>query len=173
MLGKFKEDARDAVKPVVRKPFQQAILDRSPIFGASSGTLLRTCFRLGEALNTGSQAVRCNQNCIIELYARVTSSWREERPGRKQHFIFNDLYHDKPPLLDGTFELWDQSQLWDLDSKVFLTAGSAGIKCRVIAKMKRDGQKWRLEILSIWEATWEDVDYAAGIYTDDVKADDD
>lgn len=37
--------------------------------------------------------------------------------------------------------------------------------CRLIARMKRDGMKWRLEVLNIWEATWEDVEYVAGIYT--------
>jgi len=30
--------------------------------------------------------------------------------------------------------------------------------------MKRDGTKWRLEILSIWQADWEDVEHVAGIY---------
>ena len=36
--------------------------------------------------------------------------------------------------------------------------------CRAVARMKREGMKWRLEVLSIWEASWEDVDYVAGIY---------
>ena len=36
--------------------------------------------------------------------------------------------------------------------------------CRVIAKMMRKEMKWRLEVLSIWEASREDVEYVAGIY---------
>ena len=36
--------------------------------------------------------------------------------------------------------------------------------CRCIAKMKREGSKWVLEVVGIWEAAWEDVEYAAGIY---------
>lgn len=153
-----------AAKAIVRGPFPPAILDRSSIAGASKATLLRTCFRLGEALNTGSQAVRTNSNVVLELYARVTSSWREPPPGRKQHFVFADLYHDKPPHLEGTFELYNQATLWDLDSQAFLGASTSGTLCRAIVRMKRNPeQKWRLEILSIWEATWEDVAFAAGI----------
>lgn len=121
---------------------------------------------MGEALNVGSNAVRNNKDVILELYARVTSSHREERPGRKQHFTFKDLYHDRRPHLQGSFDLWNQSQLWDLDGKVFLMADQRkdGIMCRLIAKMKRDGSSWRLEVLSIWEAGWDDVETVAGIY---------
>ncbi|KAK5125061.1 hypothetical protein LTR85_001252 [Meristemomyces frigidus] len=157
-------------KPIVRKPFPPPVLDRSPIFGATSGTVLRTCFRVGEALNVGCHAVRTNKNVMLEMYACVTSSWREEKPSRKQHFVFQDLYHDKPPHVDGTFALWDQSRLWDLDSTAFLVPRKEGIMCRVIARMRRDGMKWRLEIFSIWEASWEDVDYVAGIFAKESEA---
>lgn len=116
---------------------------------------------------TGCHAVRNGHDVVIELYARVIASLREPAPGRKQHFTFRDIYHDNPPYLEGIFELWQQAQLWDLDSKVFLEASKGNaIMCRAIARMRRDGQKWRLDVLSIWEATWEDVDYAAGTCTD-------
>lgn len=39
--------------------------------------------------------------------------------------------------------------------------------------MKRDGQKWRLEVLSVYEASWEDVNHVAGICNGDVQDDDD
>ncbi len=160
-----------AREPVVRQPFPEPVQDRSLLFGASNKTFLRTCFRLGEALNVGSEAVRTKQDLVIELYARVTSSHREKR-GARQHFVFRDLYHDHAPHLDGTFELCQQSRLWNLDSKVFLTPRRDGIMCRAIAKMKQDieKKKWRLEVLSIWEATWEDVDYVAGIYATDLTS---
>lgn len=165
----MKNASEGKIRPIVRKPFQPAILDRSPVFGASKSVVLRTSFRVGEALNFGAQAVRTNNNAIIELYARVTVSRRE---GRKQHFLFKDLYHDKPPYLEGTYELFDQALLWDLDSKPFLKARGPGILSRVIARMKREGQKWRLEILNIWEASWEDVNYVAGIYTGETYEED-
>lgn len=147
-------------------------MDRSSLFGVSNINALRTCFRVGEALNAGCQAVRNNRNLIIELYARITSSWREPKPSRKQHFIINDLYHDKPPFINGTFELWDQSKLWDQDSRPFIKAGADGMICRLIGRMKRDGTQWKLEILSIWQADWEDVEHVAGIYAKPVAGDD-
>jgi hypothetical protein len=173
LLDELKKSvSQDTRKPKVRKPFPSPILDRSPIFGASNGTILRTCFRVGEAMNVGCQAVRTNKTVLLELYARVTESWREEKPGHKQHFLFKDLYHDNPPHINGSFELWNQSKLWELDSNVFLSAAKRpeGIMCRVMARMRRDGTKWRLEVLNIWEACWEDVDYVAGIYTKDSEA---
>lgn len=114
----------------------------------------------------GSQAVRCNKPVLLELYARVMSSSRE---GRLQHFVFHDLYHDRSPHLEGDFALWDQSRLWELDGRAFLKAEQSprGLMCRAIAKMKRDGTKWRLEVLNIWEAGWEDVETVAGIYSKD------
>lgn len=149
---------------MVRAPFPVPVFDRSPIFGASNTTTLRVCFRVGEALNVGCQAVRLNKDVVLELHARITASWREPNPSRKQHFLIKDLYHDNPPHLNGTFELWNQSKLWEFDSTPFLSKHSEGTMCRMIARMKRDGTKWRLEILSIWQASWEDVEHVAGIY---------
>ncbi|OQO03989.1 hypothetical protein B0A48_10632 [Cryoendolithus antarcticus] len=154
--------------PAVRTPFPTPILDRSPLFGVTNAVALRTCFRVGEAVNAGCQAVRMNKNVMLELYARVTCSHREPKPARKQVFEIHDLYHDHPPHLQGTFDLWDQSTLWELDSRPFLTIGPGGMLARMIARMKRDGTKWRLEILNIWQAGWDDVEHVAGIY---VKSD--
>ena len=120
-------------------------------------------------------SVRMNSNVIIELYARVVYSHRE---GRKQHFVFHDLYHDRQPYLEGTRELWDQTKLRELDTRSFLGAerDGEGVICRAVAKMKRKegaaGKGWRLDVLSIWEARWEDVDFVAGIYCKDRNADD-
>lgn len=162
LLWELKANTGDNVKPIVRSTFPKPVRDRSPIFGAYNTTVLRTCFRVGEAINAGRQAVRNNKDVLLEIYARVTESHRERR---NQHFFLHDLYHDKSPYLEGMFRLWDQSQLWDRDSRVFLTPQLRGILCRLIAKMKWDGgAKWALDILSIWEADWEDVNAVAGIY---------
>ncbi|KAK1816764.1 hypothetical protein LTR12_008805 [Friedmanniomyces endolithicus] len=151
-------------KRIARTAFPASVLDRSPLFGATNSTTLRVCFRVGEALNAGCLAVRSNKDVLLELYARVMESRRDEKPGRHQHLVFHDLYHDKPPYLTGTYDLWDQSRLWELDSRAFLEPREEGITCRAIARMKRDGVKWKLEILSIWETSREDVEYIAGIF---------
>ena len=73
-----------------RQPFPRSILDRSPITGLSSHTLLRTCFRLGAALSTGCAAARANRPVLIELYARVLASDRSTETGI-QTFVLGDL----------------------------------------------------------------------------------
>ncbi|KAI7157908.1 hypothetical protein KC349_g5218 [Hortaea werneckii] len=178
LLSSFQTTSRnDEAKPVVRSAFPSAIRDRSPIWGASNTTVLRTCFRIGEALNVGCQAVRNNWPVLLELYARVVDSWQEgaERDkGRKQIFVIHDLYHDKPPHVDASFVLCGQSKVWDLDTSRFLTRRDDGIMCRAIGQMKKEGSvrgKWYINLLSIWEATWDDVHAVAGIYAKDKSED--
>ncbi|KAK0286935.1 hypothetical protein LTR35_004404 [Friedmanniomyces endolithicus] len=164
ILVDMQANTQSRPKRIVRTAFPASVLDRSPLFGATNSTTLRVCFRVGEALNAGCLAVRSNKNVLLELYARVMESRRDEKPGRHQHLVFHDLYHDKPPYLTGTYDLWDQSRLWELDSRVFLKPREEGITCRAIARMKRDGVKWKLEILSIWETSREDVEHIAEIF---------
>lgn len=147
-------------QPIVRPPFPPATRDRSPIIGLSSKSCLRTCFRVGEAIKAGCGAVRQGKDVLIELYARVAASWREEQ-GVKQHFVFCDLYHDHKPFINGVFELWKGCELWDVDSSRFLKREK--VMCRCIGKMRRDGADWKMTILSIFEVTWDDVEYVRGI----------
>ena len=160
------------MKPIARKPFPVPVSDHSLLSGVSNQTVLRTCFRVAEALNVESQAARTNQSVLVELYARVTSSFRENEAVGKQHFHFKDLFHDRPPHLEGTFELWQKSELWDLDSRVFLSPKAGGTICRVIAGMKRDAEtlRWRLDTKRIWEVNWEDVEFVAGIHANNMRS---
>ncbi|GAB1732096.1 hypothetical protein NU195Hw_g8949t1 [Hortaea werneckii] len=176
LLSSFRGTGRDdEAKPVIRKPFPSVIRDRSPIWGASNTTVLRTCFRIGEALNVGCQAVRNNRPVLLELYARVMDSWHEDAErgkGRKQSFVLHDLYHDKPPYIDSSFLLCGQSKVWDADTTTFLTRRDGGIMCRAIGQMRKErcgGGKWYINLLSIWEATWDDVDAVTGIYAKNIS----
>ncbi|KAL9009071.1 MAG: hypothetical protein Q9173_005869 [Seirophora scorigena] len=145
--------------PFVRCPYPALVRDRSPVIGLSSSTFLRTCFRVGEALNAGGTAIRTKTDAVIELYARVAHS--ERPPGSlKQQFQFADIFcPDKPPFLKGTYGLWKGVELWDLDSKVFLGEKGKGKMARVVGRMVRDEKTRGLELsmLSVWEADWEDV----------------
>lgn len=153
------------ITPFVRTPFPQPIRDRSPIIGLHPRTVLRTCFRIGEALNAASAASRTNTDAVIELYVRVIYSGRE--PGSiKQTFQFADLFtSDKPPFLSGTFTLWKGVGLWDHDSKAFLGDEGKGKMARVVGRMRRRelGRGCEMCVLSIWECTWEDVEVARGV----------
>ncbi|KAL8850761.1 MAG: hypothetical protein Q9221_004329 [Calogaya cf. arnoldii] len=159
-------DESGAPIPFIRPVFPDPIRDRSPVLGLSSRTFLRTCFRIGEALNAGSTALRTRKDVVIELYARVNYS---ERPDRsvKQHFHFADIFApEKPPFLKGTYGLWKGVGLWDLDSKVFLGEKGKGKMARVVGRIGREEKTRGLEmtVLSIWEVDWEDVGICKGHY---------
>lgn len=156
----------DGREPIVRKPFPDQIKDRSPVLGVSTNSILRSCFRVGEALNTGCHAVRNGKNVVLELYARFTSSSRE--PGTvKQHFTLVDLFHDNPPYIEGTYTAWKTVQKWDEDSARLLdTTEEKSRVCRCVGSMSRDKAKWKMIIHSIREASWDEVEYTAGIYRD-------
>lgn len=151
--------------PFVRPPFARVIKDRSPILGLNSQMALRTCFRIGEALNAATIALRTDTDTIIELYARVMSS--ERRTGSfKQEFLFADLFtNEKPPFLHGNYILWRDNKLWDIDSKVFLEKSQIGKMARAVGRIKRTEEKtgWGMVIMSIWQVDWEDIGVAKGI----------
>jgi hypothetical protein len=156
--------------PIVRPSFPHPIRDRSPLKGVSATTCLRTCFRIGEALNVGCTAARndshnVSSSILIELYAKVVSANRDET-GNKQHFVFADLFHEaRPPFIKGICDCWKGSELWNYDCGQFLAIDGNEEKktSRVIGRMKREGTEWRFVVLNIWEATWEDVEYVRGI----------
>jgi len=151
--------------PFTRPPFPKPIRDRSPILGLTNCTVLRTCFRIGEALNAAAVASRTNTDAIIELYARTIFSEREINGGFKQFFQFGDMFTDKPPYLSGTYTLWKGVDLWDVDSKPFLGEKGKGKMARVMGRIKRceQGGGCEMVVLSIWEVDWEDVGVAKGI----------
>lgn len=155
---------RDAL-PFIRPPFPKPIRDRSPILGLTNHTVLRTCFRIGEALNAAAAASRANTDAIIELYARIISSEMEPARGFKRTFQIGDLFTDKPPYLNATYSLWKGVDRWDADSKPFLGESGKGKMARVMGRIKRCAQGGGCEmvVLSIWEVDWEDVEVAKGI----------
>lgn len=151
--------------PFMRPPFPNPIRDRSPILGLRNRTSLRTCFRIGEALNAAAVASRAKTDAIIELYARVVSSEREDVGGFKQFFQFGDLFTDKPPYLTATYNLWKGVGLWNLDSQCFLGKEGKGKLARIMGRIKRrdHGGGCEMTIMSIWEVDWEEVGFAKGI----------
>ena len=81
--------------------------------------------------------------------------------------MFKDLYHAKPPFLEGVWEGWSGSRVWDSEGKGVLSGEEAveeGKMCRVVGRMKRVGRGWGLEVLGAMEVGWEDVEFVAGVY---------
>lgn len=153
--------------PFIRPPFPTPLLPRSPIPGLSPTTVLRTCFRIGEALNAAALALRSSlpTDALIELYCRIKHSGREAN-GYKQYFEFADLFKpDNPPILNGVYSIWKGVELWEYDSRVFLGEKGRGKMARVVGRINREegGKGWEMKVLSIWEAGWEDVGVVKGV----------
>lgn len=156
--------------PFIRPPFPAPMLDRSPIQGLNSRTVLRTCFRIGEALNAATASLHSvgAPDVVMELYCRSLSSIRHPT-SHKQTFQFGDLFSStSPPFLTGTYMTWRGIGLWDHDSRAFLGESGKGKMARVVGKIKRlekeDGLKrWEMVVMSVWEVDWEDVGVTKGI----------
>lgn len=146
-------------KPIARPLFPASVRDRSPIIGLTNNNRLRTCFRIGEAINQSCQAIKTSNNIIVELYATVLNS---ERDGLEQRFTFCDLFHTKPPYVHAVYAaaIWKSVPLFEYDSARLLQQGRL---CRCIGTMKRDGRDWVMTVLNIWEATWDDIQWVQGI----------
>lgn len=149
----------EARKPIVRSPFPTAVRDRSPLIGMSSNTVLRTCFRIGEAINQSCHVAKAGNSILIELYARILGSELDEL---QQRFTFCDLFHAKQPYIQATYAaaIWKSVQLFEYDSARLMQQGRI---CRCIGTMKRNGKDWAMTVLNIWEATWDDVQWVEGI----------
>ncbi|KAI9681855.1 MAG: hypothetical protein M1829_000600 [Trizodia sp. TS-e1964] len=156
-------DASGNPQPFARLPFPAPAQQGSPISGLSGSTLLRTCFRIGEALKAASLGSEETRDTIIELYARVSSSYREEE-GRKQYFQFVDLFHNRPPFLNAVYNVWKGNDQWTRDSGKFLDTNTPGKTARALGRLKKSKPDcWTMNLLSIWEASWDDISYAKGI----------
>lgn len=151
-------------RPISRKPFQAQVTDRPLVMGLSTNSILRTCFRVGEALNAGCQAARLGHNVVLELYARVQSA-KCESGAAKQHLVLADLYHDNPPFISAVFESRKGMSLSEKESAGLLDASQLGRMCRVVGAMQREpGGKWVMMVRKMHEVGWEDVEHVANVY---------
>src|SRR5262249_5419549 len=71
--------------------------------------------------------------------------------------------HDRAPRIEGVYDRWKENELWAHDSNQFLSAKGVKKLCRCVGKMKREKSMWRITVLNIWEATWDDIEHVRGI----------
>ncbi|KAF2760223.1 hypothetical protein EJ05DRAFT_498189 [Pseudovirgaria hyperparasitica] len=161
-LPHTEEEASDRLRPFVRPPFPMSVRDRSPIIGLSKDTLSRTCFRVGEAINEGLRAMRCNQGIVIELYARILSA--SEGDNNAQKFVLCDLFHDRPPYLRSVHDVRKETELSKFNA-LHLQASAVDQKqmCRCIGKIRVVERQPEFVMSTIWEASWDDVKHVRGI----------
>ena len=166
-------DDYSPLRPFARPPFPTAnVAARSPVTGLSSNMLLRTCFRIGEALSQASLCTRDNQDAFTELFARVTFSSREAL-GKKQNFQFGDMFHNKPPFISGVLEKYASSDIQKTESFELITVDKErredelGQMVRVLGRVKRviQGRGYSMDIVNIRKTDWEEVRWTQRILT--------
>ncbi|KAK1728461.1 uncharacterized protein BDZ83DRAFT_570492 [Colletotrichum acutatum] len=175
----IRENTKESLKehsspaPLVRPPFPDKMRDRSVVVGLSSTIMMRTCFRIGELLNTQAQCSREKQDVFFELFARVVYSNREN-VARVQHVQLRDLFTDRQPFLSGVFRGWKSGGPVDDQSKVFLGPNEKNKLCRCLCKVSEDRKAAigrSATLLSIRETTWDEVQWAMRIVARDATSD--
>lgn len=145
---------------VRRKPFPEILaqnLQPSPIHGISCTSCLRTCFSIGQALNTRSYASRTQSTVLVELFARLVIN-RDENDVATIYSL-QDMSHDRPPHLPI-----DLTQSGSRHARYMLER-IGGNLCRCIGAVYKDaGQNPSIAIMAAHAACWDDVEYAAASF---------
>ena len=175
--------------PFLRTTLPQPVTSNPIIPNLHSSRRIITCFRIAEVLRATSTTLSQDGPSMFELFATVNSSKRNQLT-KEQHFSFADLFFpSRPPYIRGTYKGWYGIDLFEDDTARFLYSGEAegGKICRAIIRVESDWARrsgslssplrWEsgspgvrngdhvlsVTVVSIWEATWEDVQYTRGI----------
>lgn len=172
-------------RPFLRQAFPPPVRDRSNIQGLSSQTVLRTCFRIGEALKgfppspTPTKKITTPRTTVIELYAFVSASYVSDNT---HFFTFADLFFPtRPPYLKGKWAGGDPNNNIPCRQNYKKTKEDIGSMCRVIGTIgpvcgdssdknpSSDNliapamKGMVMRVLGIWRADWNHVEYVKGI----------
>lgn len=177
------------LSPFLRSSLPQPAPLQSPIPSLIPHRRIPTLFRIAEVHRLLATLPPAAPPQRIELYATVASSHRC-LDTKIQEFAFADLFFPhRPPYLHGTYTAWQLHQLFDADSAPFLEPSNGSKLCRAIVQVTKnsttgnakqtgsspsqgssgseggvkEGAALVVEVLNIWEATWEDVGYVKGI----------
>ena len=95
--------------PFIRGPFPPEAASAPFIQGLRDSPRLRVCFRLGEAINMATEQPPGQADQVLELYARVATSSRDEH-GKRQQYTLLDLFHPRWPQIIGEQRHWTAIQ---------------------------------------------------------------
>lgn len=158
--------------PFVRPPLPSPTTDRSPIPGLSPATVTRTCFRVGELVNAAAQCWKedsaIRPAVVFELFARVAHSSRDPA-ARTQSFQFKDLFTDHQPYPAGTLRNWKPGSIIDQQARLLGGEGKDRT-CRCVCRVQRDLRDdlgWALEMHSVRETTWDEIQWVRRILARD------
>lgn len=153
----------EPLNPFARPNFPAPVFDRCQILGVTSSTVLRTCFRVGEILREGRRCDMKGQRAVIEFYGRVIFSSREPSM-QKQIFKFADLFHDRPPFLEGILINYSTTCLSEIETSRFLN-DEESVLARCIATLQKDSRNdtWILNVTNIRETSWSEIEIMSNI----------
>ncbi|KAG5439230.1 hypothetical protein PCANB_001529 [Pneumocystis canis] len=135
-----------SLSPIARNPFPLTIIGKSVISGLSSDiTLLRICFRVGEALKIFNLQQNSMILYLIEFFGIIKESIKKEKSFT---YIVGDLFHPlKGPYIYATY-YGDQTMFTFQNGEIVRILG--------IFKKKKE-IKNELKIIKINSITWEEI----------------
>ena len=177
------------LSPFLRSNLPQPVPTQAIIPSLVPYRRIPTLFRIAEVYRLLAIFSPTSLPQRIELYATVASSHRGYHT-QAQEFTFADLFFPhRPPYLRGTYSDWHLCELFDEDSAPFLDATERNKLCRAIVQISKkcwnrnsrcrgssslnapkssqgveyETDALEVDILNIWEAKWEDIEYVKGI----------
>lgn len=186
-------DEEGNLNPFVRPAFLPMVPEEPLVPGISAKLSIKTCFRVGEALKVGRMIANGNftGDVLVELYGisapilMIIYVWRShiclretiyitarvgfsERIDLRQNLQFIDIFHEKPPFLNGFYELGIKYRTWEETMAVFLGESGKGKMIRVVGSMQQKigiegATTFIIKISSISETDWDSVDLTRGI----------
>lgn len=150
--------------PFARSDFPSLVEASSPIIGLSSNYFLRVCFRIREMINEAEIFNYSKKAPLMELFARVTYSYRECGTCR-QFFQFSDMWQIGNSFVEGILANYEATELIEQESKEFIFK-PPDMLARVLGTMRKDkkyNSGWLLYIINIRETDWEEINWTKKI----------
>jgi len=174
------------IKPFIRSKPRELVPPSSLIPSLAVSRRIVTIFRVAEIHRLVANLSH-DLPLRLELYAIVIASNRNTYT-KTQIFQFGDLFFPhRPPYVHGTYTAYNLCELSDRDSAPFLGKEDGKKICRAIVELRKygldrgddpvgsiplcginagagmGGYAMEVDVLNIWEATWDDVKYVKGI----------
>ncbi|KTW31825.1 uncharacterized protein T551_01086 [Pneumocystis jirovecii RU7] len=136
----------DSISPIARNPFPLTIVGKSVISGLSSDiTLLRTCFRVGEALKVFNLQQNSKILYFIEFFGIIKES---DNKKESTTYVVGDLFHPlKGPYIYASY--YDNKTTFKFQN---------GEMVRILGIFKKKKvTKNELKVAKMYLSTWEEI----------------
>ncbi|EMR11339.1 hypothetical protein PNEG_00368 [Pneumocystis murina B123] len=142
-----KESFNYPISPIARNPFPLTILGKSVISGLSSNdTLLRTCFRVGEALKVSNLQKNSMIIYLIEFFGIIKEFNKEKSLFT---YVIADLFHPlRGPYIYASYH----------DYHITITFQNNDI-VRILGVFKKNRTRNEINVIKMYPCTWEKIQH--------------